>query len=367
MASPLSVGVEEEFLLVDSEHLDVRGRSAMVLRSAYDQVGGDVQPELYSGEVESATPVCWTLDELGGALRRRRELLGRGAAEAGCRLFASGTHPFARWQDQRITPKARYLGLAEEYQQVAHETMICGQHIHVGIPEEEQRIDVLNRVRPWLGVFTALGSNSPFWEGLDTGYASYRTLVFRRWPTNRVPRRFEDWADYRRVVGTLVASGAVDDPTKLYWDVRPSERFPTLEFRVGDVCLRVADAVCIAGLVRALVARCLADAAAGLPAPEPLAEVLESAVWKAARFGLGAELIDPLTSRSTPAREVVGRLLNLVEAPLRAAGDAETVDDGIERILEGGTGAARQRSVVERGGDLKAVARFVAAETSGGL
>ena len=367
MQSPLSIGVEEEYLLVDSETLDVRGRSGMVLRSAHRQLGGDVQPELYSGEVESATPVCETLDEVDGALRERRRLLGEGAAAAGCRLFAAGAHPFARWQDQSITPKERYLGLADEYQQVAQETMICGQHIHVGIPDTEQRIDVLNRVRPWLGVFTALSANSPFWEGLDTGYASYRTQVFRRWPTNHMPRRFADWADYERVVDTLVASGAVDDPTKLYWDIRPSSRFPTLEFRVGDVCSRVAEAVCVAGLVRGLVARCLADGANGVPTPEPMAEVLEAASWKAARYGLGADLIDPASNRSVAAGTLVRRLVDYVEAPLRAYGDADTVIDGVERLLAGGTGSDRQRAVVADGGDLRAVARWVAEETGAGL
>jgi carboxylate-amine ligase len=367
MDSPLSIGVEEEYLLVDTETLDVRGRSGAVLRSAYDHLGDDVQPELYSGEVESATPVCWTLDEVDGALRERRRRLGEGAAEAGCRLFAAGAHPFARWEDQRITPKARYLGLAEEYQQVAAETMICGQHVHVGIPDHEQRIDVLNRVRPWLAVLTALGANSPFWEGLDTGYASYRSQVFRRWPTNHPPRRFADWADYQRVVDTMVAAGAVDDPTKLYWDVRPSSRFPTLEFRVGDVCLRVDEAVCVAGLVRALVARCQADGADGIPAPDPLPEVLEAAAWKAARFGLTAELIDPGSNRSVTAETMVRRLLDFVEAPLQASGDAGLVLGGIEAILAGGTGAERQRAVLSDGGDLKAVARFVADQTGLGL
>jgi glutamate---cysteine ligase / carboxylate-amine ligase len=188
--------------------------------------------------------------------------------------------------------------------------------------------------------------------------------VFRRWPTNHMPRRFADWADYRRVVDTLVAAGAVDDPTKLYWDIRPSSRFPTLEFRVGDVCLRVADAVCVAGLVRALVARCLTDGASGVPTPDPLAEVLEAASWKAARYGLSAELIDPTTNRSVPAESLVRRLVEFVEAPLQGFGDADTVRDGVERILAAGTGSDRQRAVASAGGDVRDVARFVAEETT---
>jgi carboxylate-amine ligase len=366
MDTPLSVGVEEEYLLVDAETFDVRGHSGTVLRQAYEQLGEDVQPELYSGEVESATPICWTLDEVEVALRERRRQLGAGAAEVGCRLAAAGTHPFARWQDQRITPKPRYLELAEEYQQIAHETMICGQHVHIGIPDEEQRIDVLNRVRPWLAVFTALGANSPYWEGLDTGYASYRTEVFRRWPTNRTPRRFDNWDDYRQVVDTMVVCGAIGDATKLYWDVRPSARFPTLEFRVGDVCLREDEAVCLAGLVRALVARCLDDATDGVAVPDPMPEVLEAATWKAARYGLEADLIDPIAHRSVPADRLVGRLLDLLERPLRRGGDGERVLSGVERLLASGTGAERQRAVVSAGGDLTDVARFIAEETVSG-
>jgi glutamate---cysteine ligase / carboxylate-amine ligase len=367
MDAPLSLGVEEEYLLVDAQTLDVRGRSGTVLRRAHEGVGDDVQPELFSGEVESATPICTTLDEVSDTLRERRRLLAAAAAEAGCRLVATGTHPFARWQEQRITPKERYLDLAQEYQQVARETMICGQHVHIGIPDTEQRIGVLNRVRPWLAVFTALGANSPYWEGLDTGYASFRTDVFRRWPTNRMPRRFDGWADFERVVETLVACGAVDDATKLYWDVRPSARFPTLEFRVGDVCLRVDEAVCLAGLVRALAARCLDDEARGVPAPDPLPEVLEAAAWKASRYGLTADLIDPIDNRSVPAERLVRRLLAFVDRPLRELGDMDAVVDGVEGLLASGTGAERQRAVVAGGGDLTDVARFIADETSPAL
>jgi len=361
-----SVGVEEEYQLIDAETGDLRPASAAVLSSAAPALGEEVQPELLRSQIEIASPVCRSLGEVAAQVTRLRRSVAEAAAAQGCRLGAAGTHPFATWDHQQFTAKPRYLDLAEEFQQTARDTLIFGCHVHVGIADEEVAIDIMNRVRPWLAVLVALGANSPFWAGADTGYASYRTEVFRRFPMTGTPHRFEGRADYDRVVATLVATEAITDATKLYWDVRPSARFPTLEFRVSDVCLRVEEAVAITGLVRSLAQAAHADAQAARPTPGPRPEVLEAAVWRAARYGLDGDLIDTLEGRSRPAREMVGALLALARPSLEEAGDWELVSAAVERLLVDGTGARRQREAFARRGDLGDVVALVVDETLAG-
>lgn len=367
MAEEWTLGVEEEFQLLDATTGDLRPESAAVLRSAGQILGEEVQPELLRSQVEIATPICRTLDEVSSELRRLRELVGEAAAGEGCRLGAAGTHPFAVWQDQKITAKERYLDLADEFQQVARETMIFGLHVHVGIADPDLTIEVMNRVRPWLGALVALGANSPFWAGVDTGYASYRTEVFRRFPMTGTPQRLHGRRDYDQLVRTLVATGAITDATKLYWDIRPSARFPTLEFRVTDVCLRVHETVALAGLIRALARTAADDAAAGLPLVDPRPEVLEAAIWRAARFGMEGELIDPVAGCSRPAADFIGRVLQVASGALCAAGDAEVVRTAVDRLICEGTGAARQRAAYARRGHFGDVVDLIAEETSADL
>src|SRR5205085_7964911 len=213
----------------------------------------DVHPELHPSQLETNTPVGETLSDVRAAvIRLRRELVATVAA-AGCRLAASGTHPFSAWTDDP-TVNPEYAVVEREYQQLAREQVICGGHVHVGIDDPEVAIAVVNGVGSWLSPIVALAANSPFWGGRDTGYASYRTELWRRWPMAGTPAPFADRADYEALVDALFRTGSIDDHARIYWDVRPSAKFPTVEFRVADVGLTVDDTVMIAGLVRALVA-----------------------------------------------------------------------------------------------------------------
>jgi carboxylate-amine ligase len=363
----LTLGVEEEYQLLDAVTGNLRPASAAVLGAARSALGEEVQPELLRSQVEIATPICRTLDEISAELRRLRCSVGEAATEVGCRLGAAGTHPFAVWQDQQVTPKQRYLDLADEFQQVARETLIFGCHVHVGIADPELAIDVMNRVRPWLSALVALSTNSPFWAGVDTGYSSYRTEVFRRFPMTGTPHFFRGRRDYDDLVETLVATGAITDATRLYWDIRPSARFPTLEFRVSDVCLRVSETVALAGLVRGLVAAAADEAATGAPAVEPRPEVLEAAIWRAARYGMDDELVDPAAGRALPAVDFVGRALEFAGDALRAAGDWDLVTAAIEQLIEDGTGAQRQRAAFARRHHFDDVIQLIADETAADL
>jgi carboxylate-amine ligase len=361
-----TVGVEEEYQLLDAETGGLRPVNDMVLDAAVPAMGEHVHPELLRSQVEVSTPICRSLDEVDRELRQLRGRLNQAAGRYGCRLGAAGTHPTARWESQEVTPSERYLAMASEFQQMALETLIFGCHVHVGIDDPDLRIRVMNRIRPWLPTVLALSANSPFWGGQDTGYASYRTMVFRRWPTTGMPQRFADHGEYQRVIKTLVDAGALEDATHLYWYVRPSARFPTLEVRIPDVCLTVDEAVTVAGLIAALVAAAQAREAEadGLSMPEDTRyELLEAAVWRAARFGLSERLIDVPDAALRPAEEVVGSLLATVRPVLEEAGAWARVEQGVRHILAQGNGATRQRAVLRGGGAMADVARFIADQT----
>jgi carboxylate-amine ligase len=313
---------------------------------------------------EINTPVCTTLAEVREALRRSRRALVEAAGREGLRVAAAGTHPFSHWADQEVTPKTRYHNLADDYRQIFREEVVFGCHVHVGFDDREAAIQTMNRVRPWLPVLLALSANSPFWVGADTGYASFRTEVWNRWPTAGMPQAFDSRAEYDRLVETLVATGSLREPTKLYWDVRPSARQETLEFRVADSVMGVDEAVMVAGLVRALAVTANAAAVRGDPDPRPRPELLRAARWRAARHGLEADLVDVLAGRARPAAELVGAFLDEVRPALEEAGDLEEVTGLVRATLAGGTGAARQRAAFRRSGHLEDVVDLVVETTA---
>jgi carboxylate-amine ligase len=270
----------------------------------------------------------------------------------GCSIMASGTHPTSSWQDQALTEKASYEQLGDEYGRLAHEQLVFGCHVHVGVEDRDLRIAAIDRVRPRLAPLLALTANSPYWEGTDTAFASYRYVVFSRWPTFVTPDPLTDWATYQQLVDELLTSGAIDSPKRLYWTVRPSDAFPTIEFRIADVCRTVSEAVMVAGLTRALVATALRDAASGTETPEVRPEVLRMAEWQAARHGLDGDLIDPFSGVSRPAAEAVATLLDHLGPALDEGDSGGEVRETVAEVLRTGNGATRQRRIHdERGMD----------------
>jgi len=359
-----TIGVEEEFLIVDGESRTLRPRAPDLVAAARETLGDAVDQELHRSQIEIQTPVCASLAELRSELARLRQGLAAAVRPSGSRIIASGTHPFSVWrEDPSMSPK--YEWLEREYEQLAREQLICGAHVHVGLADGEALIDVMNRARPWLSPILALSGNSPFWEGDDTGYASYRTELWRRWPMAGTPGPFASKAEFEALVETLLATGSIDDRARLYWDVRPSARFPTLEFRVTDVCLTVDDTVMVAGLVRGLVRSCQEEARAGEPVPSVRPELIRAATWRAARYGLDGDLVDVLAGKSVPARVMVDRLLDFAGPGLRDLGDWQEVSGLVERTFARGTGAARQRAVLARTGRLQDVVDYVVAQTTG--
>ncbi|HEY6708904.1 MAG TPA: carboxylate-amine ligase [Actinomycetota bacterium] len=364
MTEPRSLGVEEEYQLVDPATRELRQVAGRVLPAARPELGDRVQPELYRSMIETNTPVCITLAEVRQALGQARRALVEAAGQEGLAIAAAGTHPFSSWADQEVTDKTRYHNLAADYRQVFREEVVFGCHVHVGFDDREAAIQTMNRVRPWLPVLLALSANSPFWVGADTGYASFRTEVWNRWPTAGMPQSFASRAEYDALVETLMATGSVREPTKLYWDVRPSARQETLEFRVADSVMAVDEAVMVAGLVRALAVTAHAAADRGDPDPRPRPELLRAAKWRAARHGLEADLVDVLAGQARPAAELVKAFLAEVRPALEEAGDLEEVTELVRATLAGGTGAARQRQVFRRTGRLEDVVDLVVEATA---
>ena len=358
-----TLGVEEEFLLVDPETRRLVPRADAVLADAPADGEATVEHELQLAQVEAGTAVCRTLAELRAEIVGLRRTLAASAERAGCRIASAGSHPFPPGDDNQVTPKPAYLRLERDYQVVTREQLVCGCHVHVGIADPEMAIRVMNRVRPWLPTVLALAVNSPFWLGEDTGYASFRTEIWRRWPMAGTPEIFTSRAEYDELVELMLKTGAIDDPARIYWDIRPSARFDTLEFRVTDACLRVDEAVMVAGLFRGLARTAHDEEVAGRAPFRPRPEMMNAAIWRAARYGMEGELIDLSGNRSIAADEAVRDLLEGVRPVLEDAGDWADVEGLVEAVLEEGTGATRQRRAFAQAGELADVVDLVVAET----
>src|SRR4051812_21458381 len=366
-----TVGVEEELLVVDPggrpvplgpEALEVAaGRGQGETVEEHDRAergdqpddeddgsaeGAHLVPELKAQQVELGTRVCRTLDEVAAELRSWRDRAGAAAAAVGASVAALATSPVT--VEPVPTPGERYERMHETFGRIADEQLTCGCHVHVSVEDDEEGVAVLNRIRIWLPVLTALTANSPFWSGADTGYASYRSQSWGRWPSAGPTGLFADAADYHRLIDDVLATGTAIDTGMVYFDARLSANWPTIEVRVADVALRAEDAVLHAGLVRGLVETAAREARDGRPAPDVRPEIVRLAAWRAARSGLSGELVDPRTARPAPAGAVVGALLEHVRPALADAGDEQRVTAGLAEVLRRGTGADLQRRVYEQ-------------------
>jgi carboxylate-amine ligase len=320
-------------------------------------------PELKAQQIELGTRVCTDLTEIEKELRFWRARAEAAVRGVGAHVAALATSPVA----VRPVPTEgeRYGRIVDAFARTARDVLTCGCHVHVSVADDEEGVAVLDRLRVWLPVLTALTANSPFWQGEDTGYASYRSQVWLRWPSAGPNEVFGDAAAYHRLVDDVLATGTVLDAGMLYFDARLSARWPTVEVRAADVALRVEDAVTLAGLVRGLVETAARAARDGRPVPDVRTEVLRVATWRAARSGLSGDLVHPLTGRPAPAADVLAALVDHVRPALADAGDDRLVDAGLEALLRRGTGADLQRRVHAETGDPAAVVRAAVAVTSG--
>lgn len=358
MITRRTFGVEEELLLVDAVAGTPTPSGDAVVADAERQhpaAPQQIEHEFKREQVETGSVPCETVDALGDQLRGLRRDLAAAAARSGAQVAAMATSPL------KVRPQAtddeRYLRMTAAFGAVAEQQLTCGQHVHVLIADAEEGVAVLDRIRGWLAVLVAVSANSPYFQGRDTGYASYRTLLWGMWPSAGPTELFGTPEAYEALIASLVTSGSSLDDAMIYFDARLSRRYPTLEIRVADVCTDVDDALLVAALSRALVDWAAGAARAGIAAPPLRSELLRGMAWRAARWGLAGDLVDPGTGRPAPAWTVVDALVELVGPSLTRNGDLGFVRDRLAALRAGGGGADRQRAAFAERGELLDVVR----------
>jgi glutamate---cysteine ligase / carboxylate-amine ligase len=345
-------GIEEEYFLVDPR---TRALASELPKSMLDEcraeLAGHVSTEYQQSQIEVATRICMRASDAREHLGRLRNGVAAIASRHGMAPIAASTHPFTRWRTQRHTDKQRYKAIADDLKGVGRRMVIGGMHVHVGIDDADQRIAVMNEMRPYLPLLLGLSASSPFWQGENTGLKSYRTSINDATPRSGMPESFASWSDYQRTVETLVRSDVIEDATKIWWDLRPSARFPTLELRITDVCPLIEDALCIASLFRCLCRSLWRRNRKGRRSPSYPFLVLNENRWRAQRYGLGQGFIDLRGESITTSAALIDELLEIVGEDaddLRSTADIAHT----RTILARGTSADRQLSVYQQKLDL---------------
>ena len=362
----LTIGIEEEYQVIDPKTLELKSYITEILQG--DKVIMDeIKPELHQSMVEVGSKVCRSPQELRAEIVRLRGMVMDLAAKSGLVIAAAGTHPFSLWTEQEITPLERYLGVKADLADLAQQLLIFGTHIHVGIEDREFLIDVMNVSRYLLPHLLALSTSSPFWQGRNTGLKSYRSIVFKNFPRTGVPPIMRNHGDYQELLDALVNTRSVPDGSKIWWDVRPHHAYPTLEFRVLDVCTRVDEAVCLAAILQAIVAKLWRLRRDNLTFRIYPTSMIEENKWRAVRFGLDGKLIDFGKQKELPARELIAEILHwFVDDVVDELGSRREIDYAFE-IMRGGSSADRQLATYAETGDLKKVVERVVAETAEGV
>ncbi|MEV0680163.1 glutamate--cysteine ligase [Actinosynnema sp. NPDC050436] len=344
----LTVGVEEEYLVVDPVSRAVRPDGPRIAERAADVLGGRVGSEFTRFQVETRTDPHDRVGELGEQIDELRTTVAHAAAEQGLRVVSSGSPVLGEVTPPPVTDGSRYTASSDHFRALDDEQSVCACHVHVGLADRAQALRVSNHLRPWLPALVALAANSPYWAGRDTGYASWRAMTWARWPAAGAPPYFRSPGHYDDLVGRLRETGAIMDSGGVYWDVRPSHHVPTLEVRVADAATTTEEAQLCTALVRALTDTALDAIAAGEPDPTPGQEVLRAACWRAARDGLTGHVTDPRTERLVPVQSLVADLVSHTRTAAERYDDHHFIEQAWQRLREHGGGADRQRSVHRR-------------------
>jgi carboxylate-amine ligase len=367
----MTIGIEEEYLLVDLRSRDLAADPPeQFMRTCRALLGERVTPEFLRCQIEVGTPVCASVAEARAELAFYRQTLAAEAQRHGMGLMAASTHPFAEWSEQITTEKERYTKLAADLRAVVQRQLICGMHVHVAVPDEELRIDLHAQLVYFLPHLLALSTSSPFWRGRNTGLKSYRTAITVELPRSGLPQTFASAAEYRRLLDVLIRTGRIEDATKIWWDLRPSHNFPTLEMRITDVCTRLDDGIAIAAIYQSLVEMLIGLKRKNQRWRHYMHALVAENRWLAQRHGASGELIDFGRGEAVPFAELVEELIALIDAEAGALGCREEVARA-RRIAAEGASADRQlaayAAAIERGEDeagaLRAVVDHLLAET----
>src|SRR5436309_14141490 len=354
MSKQFTLGIEEEFQIVDPHTRELRSHVSEILADGKTLFGEQVKPEMIQSMIEVGTGICKDIREARADITNLRGILSGFVRKKGLEIIAAGTHPFSHWQDQKIFENARYELIVEENQMIARSLLTFGLHVHVGVADPERAIHIMNAVRYMLPHVLALSTSSPFWLGVHTGLRSYRSEVFTRFPRTGIPDHFESYTSFQRYVALLVQTGCIDDGKKIYWDVRPHPFFPTLEFRICDIPTRVDDTIAIAALFQALVAKVDRLLDQNLTFRLHHKMLIEENKCRAVRYGLDGQMIDFGKEKEVPIRDLIRELLEFVDDVIDDLGSREEIEH-IDTILEHGTSADEQLRVWRETGAIKAV------------
>jgi len=358
----LNIGIEEEYQIIDPETRELRSYVQQFLEQGRAILPDQIRPEFLQSQIEAGTQVCQDIDEARDELIRIRRSILRLAEDAGLWVAAAGTHPFSSWVKQRVAPFGRYPELVRFLQDVGRQLLIFGMHVHIGIEDEELLIDVMNQLRYFLPHVLALSASSPFWHGRDTGLKSYRSVVFENLPRTGIPRQFESYASYRGYVDTLLKTGSIAEPTHIWWDVRPSEKFPTLEIRIPDMCTRIEETLCLVALIQAITAKLVQLRQANQSWRLYRKDLIDENKWRALRYGIEGKLIDFGKEKEVPFPTLIDEILAWVDDVLDGLGSRDEVEY-VYTILREGTSADRQLEVYRQTDHLRAVVDHVVEET----
>ncbi|MGF1472540.1 MAG: glutamate--cysteine ligase [Rubrobacteraceae bacterium] len=342
-----TVGVEEELHIVDATTGELVPKIEEIMARLPEDLAELISYELFQSVLETKTPVCETAAEAAGHLRELRGRVGSWAAACGASLASAGTHPFSRYQEQKVTEQERYKEVIRTLRWVAQREVIFGQHVHVSVPGPEEAMLAHNRLSEYAPLLLALSTNSPFWQGMDTGFESSRVKIFETFPRAGLPPAFPDYEAFEDYVDLMVASGAMDDYTFCWWDVRPHPRIGTIELRILDSQTRIDSAISLTALTQCLVHRMLEEETSAEPYNRPLAEENR---WRASRYGMDAVFYDAADDSSTPARDIARNLVEELRPHAQDLGCDDELEDLLETV-EGGTDSQRQRRIYEETGE----------------
>ena len=361
-----TLGIEEEFQIVDPTTRELRSHIEEIIEAGKIVLKERVKPELHQSVVEVGTDICTNIQEARCSVTALRTDLAKLANQTGLRIAAAGTHPFSHWIDQKISPGERYAGVVNDLQQVARANLIFGLHVHVGMPDRETAIQLMNTARYFLPHIFALSTNSPFWVGRDTGFKSYRLQIFQRFPRTGIPDAFDSVGEHDEYVNLLIKTGCIDNAKKIWWDIRLHPLFHTLEFRVCDIPMRVDETICLAAVMQAVIAKLYKLYRQNMGFRIYRSRLLAENRWRASRYGISGKMIDFGIQAEVETRSLIGELLEFIDDVVDDLGSREEIDY-VHQILRQGTGADRQLEVYNRTKDFKSVVDYIINETHHGL
>ena len=361
-----TLGVEEEYMIIDPTTRELKSHDQKIVEIASRIVKDQVKAEMHQAVVEAGTGICRNVDEAREDITKLRKIISSVAGDLGLKMGAAGTHPFSHWSTQLITPNPRYDEIVQEMQEAARSNLIFGLHVHVGIADKNMAIHIMNTVRYFLPHVYALSTNSPFWEGRNTGFKSFRTKVFDKFPRTGVPDEFNDWDDFKNYVNLLIKTKCIDNAKKIWWDVRVHPFFDTIEFRICDVPMLVEETMAITAIFQALVVKLYKLRMQNMTFIMYNRSLINENKWRASRYGLDGKLIDFGKQEEVDTRALILELLEFVDDVVDQLGSRQAINY-VHTILEKGTGADRQLEVFKQSGDLRAVVDYITDQSIVGI